>query len=83
MTEKAFYNLMKTMPRTDYIVKIESRFNGDTKLYIENEVLEYDGNTDEFIWSYDWNEGQEYINIAGIIAVEDVIVPDWINFKEV
>ena len=76
MTEEAFYNLMKTMPRTDYIVKIESRFNGDTKLYIENEVLEYNGDTDSFIWSYDWNEGQEYINIVGCIALEDIKVPD-------
>ena len=76
MTEKAFYKLLKTLPRTDYLVKIESRFNGDTKLYIENELLEYHSVIDSFIWSYDWNEGQEYINIVGFIALEDIKVPD-------
>lgn len=76
MTEEAFNKLLKTMPKTDYIVKIESRFTGEDKLYIENEVLEYDYNTDDFIWSYDWNEGQEYINIVGCIAIEDIIIPD-------
>ena len=76
MTEDAFSKLLKTMPKTDYIVKIESRFKSEDKLYIENEVLEYSAIIDDFIWSYDWNEGQEYINIVGCIAIEDIIVPD-------
>lgn len=76
MTEDAFYQLLKTMPRTDYIVKIETRFKGEDKIHIDNEILEYDYQIDNYIWSNDWNEGQEYINIAGCIALEDIVVPD-------
>ena len=56
----------------DYIVKLKYRYSFEERYTIENQILEYDGSKDEYVWLDDWNEGQDDVEVLGYIAVQDV-----------
>lgn len=56
----------------DYIVKLMYKYSFETKYTIENQILEYDGSENEYVWLDDWNEGQDDVKVLGYIAVQDV-----------
>jgi hypothetical protein len=56
----------------DFIVEVRYKYNHETEWNVENEILEYDGNNNEFVWLNDWYEGQEDVEYTGIIALSDV-----------
>lgn len=56
----------------DYIVKLKYRYSFEEQYTIENQILEYDGSENEYIWLDDWNEGQDDVEVLGYIAVQDV-----------
>lgn len=61
---------------SDYIVKL--KING----IVSNELMSYNPSyPDETYWNLDWWEGEENIEILGIIPVHKVEVPN--NYKEV
>ena len=63
---------LENSPRTDYIVTI---MIDDV---IMNELLQWDGEDDTWVWSNDWYEGEDSVSWIAIVALEDVItyVPD-------
>lgn len=66
-----------TTVHQDYIVKLKYKYSFEEQYTIENQILEYDGSMDEYIWLNDWNEGQEDVEVLGYVAVQDLkIVPD-------
>jgi hypothetical protein len=66
------FTFLENSPRTDYIVTIE--LDGE----FVNELLQYDGEHECWMWSNDWYEGEKDPRWWGIIAIEDVhtYVPD-------
>lgn len=56
----------------DYIVKLKYRYSFEERYTIENQILEYDGSEDEYVWLDDWDEGQDDVEVLGYIAVQDV-----------
>lgn len=56
----------------DYIVKLKYRYSFEERYTIENQILEYDGSENEYVWLDDWNEGQDDVEVLGYIAVQDV-----------
>ena len=61
------FTLLENSPRTDYIVTIMI----DDE--IMNELLQWDGEHDCWMWSNDWWEGEKEPTWMGIVALEDVI----------
>lgn len=60
------FKFLENSPRTDYIVTIAI----DNE--IMNELLQYDGEGDCWVWSNDWWEGEKDPLWMGIVALEDV-----------
>ena len=61
-----------TTTHQDYIIKLKYRYSFEEKYTIENQILEYDGSENEYIWLDDWDEGQDDVEVLGYIAVQDV-----------
>lgn len=58
---------------TDVIVRMATSYNG--KIFAPfNEIVLFNGDTIEYI--NDWWEGEEYLQIYGIIDIHKVTVPD-------
>lgn len=57
----------------DYIVHIRMKYDRNDEWTEINEILQYDGSEDDFVWLSDWWEGQPYVEITGAINVEDVV----------
>lgn len=76
MTQEEFYYYCKTLPFNDYIVKILSKYSHE-KVYRKDQVLlSWDPDVKDFVWDWDWDEGQQDIIIAGIISIDDIDIPD-------
>lgn len=76
LTLDEFFDIIKTMPSTDYIVKLRYRYDYEKEWTVTNEILEYyaDSKSENYIWLNDWFEGQQWVEIMGFIPVEDVEV---------
>lgn len=59
-------------PYEDLIVTIKYKYDWETDYIIENQLLEYDGNVDNYIWLHDWDEGQTDVTVLGFIPVSEV-----------
>lgn len=85
MTEKTylcldeFFDIIETMPCTDYIVKLRYRYGWEKEWTVSNEILEYyaDSKSENYIWLNDWFEGQQWVEIMGFMPIEDVDVPEY------
>lgn len=78
MTLSEFFASLDKLPRENYIVRMSAWYDFEPKQYqgqLFNEILEYDGNTDSFVWLNDWYEGQQNIKVIGFVAVSDIDVP--------
>lgn len=78
MTLEKFFEVLDKLPREDYIVRMAAWYDHDPKPHqgeLFNEILEYDGNEDQYVWLNDWYEGQQNINVIGFVAVSDINVP--------
>lgn len=60
------FTYLKNSPRDDYIVTLI--ING---VYV-NELLQYNGDDDDFVWLNDWYEGEKNIQWRSVIPVSDV-----------
>ena len=77
------YNMMKMFKAYGFIVKIKYCYmkpTEDNKSMIpymettDNQIYLYDAWTGKYTWISDWWEGQEYIELLGLIDIEDVTV---------
>ena len=60
------FAFLENSPRTDYVITI--LLNGE---YV-NELLQWDGEDDTWVWANDWYEGEKDPRWIGIVAIEDV-----------
>ena len=76
MNIKEFAKYLETKDIETQIVYLRYKYSWEDDWVYSNEILEVDMTVDGFyIWSSDWNEGQEDVEILGCIAVSDVEVP--------
>lgn len=69
--EKFMQRLTSQMERTDYIIRLGTRYSGEKDYTYSNEVLVYDGD-DTFQWLNDWDEGQDDVIVVGYIPVAEI-----------
>jgi len=60
------FSYLENSPRTDYIVTIMI----DDEMM--NELLQFDGEHDCWVWANDWYEGENDVTWIAIVALEDV-----------
>lgn len=66
------------------IVYLKYKYSWEENWTYSNEILEVDMNADGYyVWTSDWNEGQEDIEILGCIALYDIYVPKFQKDTEV
>ena len=71
-----FIDLLETLPKCDKVVRIRYKwFEGDVWDY-ENELLLYNGNIDDYEWENDWDEGQQFVEVVGCLALDLVQIPE-------
>lgn len=75
MTLEQFFKKLDTLPRNDYIVLLAYKYDWEKEYMVSNEILEYYGTRDEYVWLNDWNEGQQDVKVLGFINVDEVEVP--------
>lgn len=76
MTIQQFNEYTKCLTREDYVVKILLKYDHESLYRHTNEILEYDYESDNFIWLNDWHEGEQDVIIAGIWAINDLKIPN-------
>lgn len=80
MTLEKFFEVLDKLLREDYIVRMAAWYDFDPKPHqgeLFNEILEYDGNNDQYVWLNDWYEGQQNIKVIGFVAVSEINVPSF------
>ena len=70
MTLEEFENKMDSEVRQDYVVFIRQKYEKNAEWEYINELFMWE--SEEWIWSCDWNEGQKYVEILGYIAVNEL-----------
>ena len=76
MTEEQFNEWLKTQPLEDKLVYLKYKYAHEDEWTFSNEILEVDMSVDGYyIWSHDWDEGQQDVEILGCIAISDIDVP--------
>lgn len=56
----------------DLVVRIAYKYEWEKDFNKSNEVLEYNGDKDDWTWLNDWDEGYDYVMVLGFIPVEDI-----------
>lgn len=72
-----FFKRLDREPRNDYIVRLAYKYNWEKEYTVSNEILEYDGEHDYYIWLNDWDEGQQDVKVLGYICIDEVDVPEF------
>ena len=76
MSIKDLMLYLKTKEIETQIVYLRYKYTWENAWTYSNEILNVDMSVDGFyIWSSDWNEGQEDVEVLGCIAVSNVEVP--------
>lgn len=78
MTLEEFYKLLPTIPCNDYLVWIKYKYRHEKEYDYITEYLEYDGDHNNYIWLYDWHEGQEDVEILDYMPFYSLTI-DYIN----
>lgn len=78
MTLQKFHEYLNTQDIEDKIVYMRYKYSWEDEWTYTNEIIEVDMSVDGYyIWSNDWNEGQEEVEILGCISVSDIDVPEF------
>ena len=76
MTEAKFNEWLETQPIEDKLVSLKYKYSHEKEWTFSNEILEVEMSVDGYyVWSNDWDEGQQYVEILGCIAISDIDVP--------
>lgn len=72
-----FMKFIRTQPINDYIVRLQYKYRHEDVYTLSNVVLFCDVSNSgiQYIWAYDWDEGQEDVKVLGFIAVDAVTIP--------
>lgn len=68
-----FLNKLDNMMLGDYIVEVHYKYSFEDVWTVSNEILTI--SVDGIEWLNDWYEGQEDIEVLGIISVDAIEVP--------
>lgn len=71
--DKFMEKVLPTLVFQEYIILLQWK-DSDNNVITSNELLETEEDG-EYVWLYDWYEGQEDVLVLGYIAVSDVKVP--------
>ena len=74
MSEKEFFEWLKSQPIEDYIVCVEYKYDHEKDYTRSNELLIWDNevNGGQYVWLNDWWEGQQDVTILASIAIADL-----------
>lgn len=77
LTLNQFFDSIKDV-REDLIVQLMYKYHCDVVWNISNEILTYDGDHDDWIWEYDWDEGYSLdpkgVYVTAYVPVSEVKV---------
>lgn len=66
-------------PFNDYIVRIKQKYDYETAYEYLNVICTFDCVTENFIWDYDFNEGQQECFVVDYVNVDDVFKRPEVN----
>lgn len=74
MTLIEFYEKVNTNTNiyNDYLVRIAKRYSTADPWEISNELYLYDNEYGEHVWEYDWDEGQNYVEVLCYAEICDI-----------
>ena len=81
MTENDFFKYLRDKTIQDYIVALRYKYSWEDDWNYSNEILEWEPSLTSYIWSVDWDEGYDEVEVLGCISIADVEVPN--NLKGV
>ena len=79
MKLKEFEEYVETLNPGYYLVSIKMKYNCQEKYEYLNQLLVKEANSGWY-WEIDWHEGQQDVNILGVISIDQIIIPN--NFIE-
>ncbi len=56
----------------DLIVRLAYKYKWEKDYNKSNEILEYIGDKDDWMWLNDWDEGYDSVMVLGFIPVDDI-----------
>lgn len=65
-----FFKFLAKFPVDDYVVRLKLKYDDEKDYRYTNEILEFDG--DDYVWSNDWDEGQQDVEVIGYMPVSDI-----------
>ena len=74
-----FFIYLRDKPIQDYIVRLRYKYSWEDDWHYNNELLEWEPHLTTYVWSIDWNEDYDEVEVLGYITIADVDVPE---FKE-
>ena len=79
MTLKELFKIIddRNYKPAHYLVHLRERYSWDKNWTEYNVLLEWDCDMCGYIWDWDFNEGQEFVEVLGFIDLDDVRVPDY------
>lgn len=60
-----------------YLVHLRQRYSDEKEWTEYNILLEFDQFSCGYVWDWDFNEGQEFVEVLGFIDTDDLEVPDY------
>ena len=73
MTKEKFYEWLQDQPAEDKVVYMRYKYSWENEWTVSYEYLMVDGN--DFLWLYDWSEGEEDVEILGCIDIDKIDFP--------
>lgn len=71
-----FNKWLESQPLEDKMVRLRYKYSHEDRWTYSNEYLECDMSVKGcYIWLYDWDEGQEDIEILGCVDIDKLVVP--------
>lgn len=61
--------------RTDYLVALRYRYDFESEWTRSNELLLF-GEFGDYYWQDDWYEGQQHIEVDGIIPISEIVIEE-------
>lgn len=90
LTLKQFFesinNPLDLKYKQDLVVEVNFKYPYEKAYEVSNEILEYDGDHDDWIWVNDWDEGQSLdplgVYISAYVPVESIdVYREMIDYK--
>lgn len=79
MTLKELFKIIndRTYKPAYYLVHLRERYSWDKDWTEYNVLLAWDWDMCGYVWDWDFNEGQEFVEVLGFIDTDEIKVPDY------